>query len=290
MTSCTPSSLLPRGPEAITPTAHYTGYIWARHGLSPKGLATRQGRALHYALQPMMLLGCALRWPTVEGFLLARHHVLDNLLTAAIEQQRIGQVVEIAAGLSGRGLRFTRRYGDTLTYLEADLPAMAARKRQLLRKIGYTRPSHHVVDLDALRDSGPLSVAELVRTLDPSIGTAILTEGLLYYFNQQTVEGMWRRFAAALVGFSQGVYLADICLQPQTAVNIQRIGAALFRVIVRSRVYFHFTDPAAVRAALRRAGFAQAELHLPADVLTGDLVGNPGARFPYILAARVHNG
>jgi len=51
-------------------------------------------------------------------------------------------VIEVAAGLSPRGWRFRRRYGDRLTYVEADLPAMAARKRGALERMGSLGDRH----------------------------------------------------------------------------------------------------------------------------------------------------
>ena len=38
-------------------------------------------------------------------------------------------MLELACGLSPRGFRFTRKYGGRIRYVEADLPAMAARKK-----------------------------------------------------------------------------------------------------------------------------------------------------------------
>ncbi len=67
---------------------------------------------------------------TLESYLLARHRAIDSLLTTAIEEHGIRQVIEVAAGLSPRGWRFAQRYGDRLTYIEADLPGMAERKRR----------------------------------------------------------------------------------------------------------------------------------------------------------------
>ena len=40
---------------SIGPTAHYTGYVWARHGLSHPELATRQGHALYLAAEAALL-------------------------------------------------------------------------------------------------------------------------------------------------------------------------------------------------------------------------------------------
>src|SRR6185436_10973917 len=99
--------------------------------------------------------------------LLARHRAIDHLLDRAIADGRVGQVIEIAAGLSPRGWRFTERHQD-LTYLEADLPDMAARKRAILAEVGPESPRHRVVDVDALADVGPTSIAAIAATLDPA--------------------------------------------------------------------------------------------------------------------------
>ena len=38
--------------DRIGPTAHYTGYVWARNGLSHPELSTTEGRVLFDSLQP----------------------------------------------------------------------------------------------------------------------------------------------------------------------------------------------------------------------------------------------
>jgi hypothetical protein len=60
-----------RGPEPISLTAHYTGYVWARNGLSHPELATREGRVLFEALHPATTLSGVLGGPTL-GVLPAR--------------------------------------------------------------------------------------------------------------------------------------------------------------------------------------------------------------------------
>ena len=96
-------SLPTRGSDAISPTAHYTGYVWYRHGLSHPGLATPEGRALYHAARPFNFGARSLGGPTLEGFLLARHRAIDALLDQAISSGAVGQVIEVAAGLSPRG-------------------------------------------------------------------------------------------------------------------------------------------------------------------------------------------
>src|SRR5688572_20826622 len=92
--------------DRISPTAHYTSFVWFAHGLSYPELATPEGRVLYHAIRPVMAVARAVGQPTLEGLLLARHRVIDRILGDAIEAGRIGQVIEIAAGLSGRGRRF----------------------------------------------------------------------------------------------------------------------------------------------------------------------------------------
>jgi hypothetical protein len=55
------------GPEAISPTAHYTGETWVRNGLSHPELETWQGRALHRALALPFAASRALGGPTLNG-------------------------------------------------------------------------------------------------------------------------------------------------------------------------------------------------------------------------------
>src|SRR5918998_929645 len=103
---------LRRGSEAISPTAHYTGHVWGRNGLSPPELATVEGRLLFGVLAPAMTVSRALGGPTL--------------------------------------------------------------------------------------DSGPRSLARVASELDRDRGLAIITEGLLTYFGEGDVLGMWRRFAREL--------------------------------------------------------------------------------------------
>src|SRR5207253_6217343 len=139
----------------ISPTAHYTGYVWTRNGLSDPELETVEGRVLFETLRVPMTVSALLGGGTLEAYLLTRHRAIDALLERAIDEGRVAQVVEVAAGLSPRGLRFTRRYGERLTYIEADLPDMVARKRAALERIGSLSERHRVEEVDALREQGP---------------------------------------------------------------------------------------------------------------------------------------
>jgi O-methyltransferase involved in polyketide biosynthesis len=264
------TSSAPRA-EAIGPTAHYTAAVWARHGLSHPALVTPTGRLLFNAWRPAMAASKAFGGPTVEGFLLGRHRLIDHLLDGAIEDGRIAQVIEIACGLSPRGWRFARRYGDRLTYVEADLPYMAARKRSALAELGSLGDHHRVVEIDALRDEGPESLSDVAARLDAERGLAIVTEGLISYLDHDGMIGLWRRIARTLAGFGHGLYLSDLLLGSENTGVATAAFVRLLSAFVRGRVELHFRDAPEALEALEAAGFADATLHSPAEV--GDRFG-----------------
>ena len=243
---------------AISPTAHYTGETWVRNGLSHPGLATWQGRLFYDTLALPNAVSRRLGGPSLDGLLLARHRIIDALLEEQIEGG-VSQVIEAACGMSPRGWRFSERYGDELTYVEADLPPMARRKREALSQIGSLKENHRVADLDILRDGGPGSLEELVGAMDLAKGLVIITEGLLTYFDHETVEALWVRLARALRPFESGVYLAD--LRVGAPGLSERAFGLLLGAFVRGSVHAYPGNAAAAEADLRAAGFNRAKLH-----------------------------
>jgi O-methyltransferase involved in polyketide biosynthesis len=248
--------MLERGSDAISRTAHYTGHVWVRNGLSHPELATREGQLFFASIEPTMLLRRLAGMPTLEQSLLERHRLIDEALTAGIAAGRIGQVIEIAAGMSPRGWRFMESYGDELTYVEADLPAMAERKRRALERIGSPWRRHRVVELDALSDD----LDELASELDPQQGVAVITEGLLTYLEHDDVLALWRRIARVTAAFPDRLYLSDLRLGEDAGIN-ERVLYVLLGAFVRGRVHVHFDDEPDALEALRGAGFDTPQLH-----------------------------
>jgi len=250
----------------ISPTAFATGYFWHRHGLSHPGLVSPDGERLYRRFRLLMGLVKGVSGMSIEALMLARHRGIDAVLAQHVEAGHVGQVVEIAAGLSARGWRFTGRYGPRLAYVEADLPHMAELKRGLLERAGLQRPGHRVVALDALLDRGPRSLHELAKSLDPRQGLAIITEGLMSYLDPHTAAAVWRRIAGTLHAFPFGVYLSDSYVRSDR----YGLGGALFRGIiqrfVRGRMHVHFEDVAQATRVLQAAGFGAVTLHEPRDL------------------------
>jgi O-methyltransferase involved in polyketide biosynthesis len=268
----------------VSPTAHYTGYVWVRNGLSHPQLATREGRLMFESLRPAMIASRALGGPSLESYLLARHLAIDALLERAVDAG-VTQVIEVACGLSPRGWRFTSRYGGPLTYIEGDLPAMAERKREALKRMGSLSEHHRVEVVDALLDDGPDSLAALARRLEPDRGLAIITEGLLGYLDRGTVEGIWRRFARALAPMRDGRYISDLHLAGVLQTAQVRAFGMLLSTVVRGRVHAHFESAEQATAALTEAGFESGWVH-PATALAPQARG-PGSDLSHILEASI---
>lgn len=255
------------GSNTISPTAHYTGFVWAHYGLGPRELATSEGSIAFWALEPAMAAARRVGIPTLAEGLVARHSAINDLLRQAIEDGTVSQVVEIASGLSPRGCVFHDEFGTDLVYVEADLPDMAGVKRAKLESMGSVDEFHRVVDVDALADEGPLSLGSVFAALDPTRGTAVITEGLLPYLAESDVRDLWRRIATEGTRFADLRYISDAYLGTDMSGNIERLGFSVLRALVRTGVYRHFDDaPDAVRVLLD-AGFAEAEVFDPSDVV-----------------------
>jgi len=254
---------------SISPTAYYTGAVWARHGLSHPALSSVRGRLMYRSAQPAMAIAEALGGTRLEDFLLTRHLLIDRLLVEAVERGEVSQVIEVAAGLSPRGWRFVERYGDGLTYIETDLPGMAARKRAALERVGSLGPGHRVQELDALRGDGEESLPSLIAELDPSGGLAIVSEGLLSYLDRESVLDLWRRAAESLRRFPHGLMLSDLHLGGESNGLITAIGVRALSAFVRGRVEIHFEDEEVAIAALADAGFDGAILHSGSEIADG---------------------
>jgi len=246
---------------SISPTAHYTGAVWGRRGLSHPALATPAGRVMYWSMWPAMAATRALGGARLEDFLYARHVLIDRLLERAVERGEVSQVVEVAAGMSPRGWRFAERHGERLTYVESDLPAIVERKRAALGRAGSLGSAHRVEVVDALREGGPGSLEDLAERLDPERGVAVISEGLLSYLERDSVLALWHRLAALLSRFAHGLMLADLHLAGDNSGPMTAIGVRALSAFVRGPVAMHFENEAEAIAALRQCGFAEASLH-----------------------------
>ena len=130
------------------------------------------------------------------GYTELRYKALD----AAVARVQPGSVLELAAGLSPRGL------ASTLPYLETDLPEMIGAKAQLIQSLGR-RLGHSLAPLNAL---GP-ELRELAGRLDRP---AIIHEGLLLYFGEEERRQLAANVTAVLRAVPGSVWITtDIYLR-----------------------------------------------------------------------------
>ena len=266
----------------ITPSAHYTGYVWYRHRLADPAFATALGRWVHGCVAPInwgARIGFGLN---IEDFLLQRHLLIDARLTQAIEARGVTQVVEIACGLSPRGRRFRQRYPQ-LTYLEADLPPMAARKSALLQEQGWLDGKHRVRAVDILAEQGEQSLAALLSELDPDRPVAVITEGLVNYFQRPVIEGFWRRLATALRLFPEATYLTELYpdLREHPRYRQIRWGVGLIGRLTRGGYPLHYRSAEEIEEAFVGCGFGRVGVLDPQ--VEGAGLGLPQGRMPSLV-------
>ena len=89
----------------------------------------------------------------------------------------------------------------------------------------------------------------------------IITEGLLTYLEDDTVEALWARLAAALGRFNKGVYLSDLRFARGEQGLLERTFDVVLGTFVRGQVHTYRGDEATAEATLRSAGFAEVQIH-----------------------------
>jgi len=195
----------------------------------------------------------------------------------------IAQVLELASGLSLRGLAMTEA-DPALTYVETDLEALTAEKRALVddlrRRQGLPAPpglrlaAANALELPALE----AAVAGLRR--DQPL--AIVSEGLLQYLSPQELDAVAQNVRALLEAFGGGLWLTpDFSLKDQVAPVTER--QRKFRAVVaaatdRQMYDSAFENDAALRAFLARFGFEATQIfqldEVPA-LVSPDVLGLP---------------
>lgn len=149
----------------------------------------------------------------------ARYKLINHL----IEKNKINQILEIASGLSPRGLEMTDE-NQSLQYVEVDLPVMAGYKREMLQNLfaqhkAKARNNLHIEDGNALDQNSLLAATQYFKN-EP---TTIVSEGLLRYlnFNQKAVVA--RNVQSLLEKFGGSWITPDVTLKKILAYEDERI-------------------------------------------------------------------
>jgi O-methyltransferase involved in polyketide biosynthesis len=249
----------------VSPTAHYTSYIWVKHGLSPSEFRTPTGFLLYWILEPVMILSRLLEGSTIEDTILARHQMIDQRLNKWIQSGEISQIVEIASGLSGRGQRISARY-DNITYIETDFADMILLKQQMVAKRGQ-KENHHFIPLNVLLADGPESLSHVFsHELQIAQGTAVITEGLLSYLTHSQLTDFWSRLSAELKKYPLGVYLSDIRLACDNNDAYSTMMNQIISKFVGGSVVIHYFSQDELKSDLTSFGFQMAKAYKIRDI------------------------
>lgn len=135
----------------------------------------------------------------------ARYKLTDKI----IDHSGITQIMEIAAGLSPRGLAYTD-YPDFI-FVESDLPHIIREKRDIIRNITGERPNLYLEEVDAM-DGAALMHATRHFAQQP---IAIVTEGLLRYLSMDEKAAVARNIHGLLEKFGGFWVTPDVAMARQ---------------------------------------------------------------------------
>ncbi|MCM0611539.1 class I SAM-dependent methyltransferase [Marinobacter sediminum] len=255
----------PTDSSGISFTALYTGAVWHRYRLSDDILATRQGQWLYHLMTPFEAASKAAIGGNIRTFLLQRHLIIDHLIDQAINEQGVTQILEIACGMSPRGIRLRERH-PLIHMVEADLPNMAGRKAMRLLAAGRLGDHHQVTPIDILADHGEYQLEAVIdRVFDNTKPVAIVTEGLTSYFSLEVISDFWRRLSTAMAKRPGSIYLSESYYRPKQPLlngTLSALGNVL-GAATRSQVSFHFQTDEEARAHFLSCGFTSATVHDP---------------------------
>lgn len=248
----------------ISISAHYTGYIWYKNGLSHPQFVTPMGRTAYWALKPMNAFMQAMVGASIDTFLMQRHLVLDHLVEQAIAEG-YEQIVELAAGLSSRGYLIKQAH-PSIHYVEGDLPGMSARKADLLDQLGR-QPGHITQPCNILDESGAHSIESLLASLDKSKKTLIITEGLVNYFDLGTIRSVWSRMAVALKGFPQARYITEVYpkLEQHPSYKYVKVAQKVVGFFTQGEYPLHYNSNEEMTQGFLEDGFTQVSVTAPEE-------------------------
>lgn len=248
----------------ISISAHYTGYVWYKNGLSRAEFVTGTGQFANVLISPVNAIMKGITGAHMDVFLLQRHLVLDHLLSELIEQGA-EQIVELAAGLSPRGFRISEKYAH-ITYIETDLPGMAARKSALLKSL--KRPERHrATACNILADAGEDSISGILNSLDKNKKTVIISEGLVNYFPLSMIRPVWANVAKELKAFPEAYYLTDLYpnLVEHPHYRYVKMTQKLVELFTRGKWPLHYNNNEEIKQGFLQDGFSQVDVLDPAQ-------------------------
>jgi O-methyltransferase involved in polyketide biosynthesis len=248
----------------LSVTALYTAGAWAWAGLPGAELlasadARRVFGATNAALAVARLFTPGLR--SLRHALVHRHAMIDHLARASGARQ----VLELAAGLSPRGVTFSA--DPAIRYTEVDLPHMSLHKRRLLEgseagRAALARPNLHLAAAD-------VTAAPLADLVIPGEPLFVIAEGLLMYLPPGKQRALWEKIAGLADRAGGGTLVFDLvpAVEQPPPGAFGRALEGIMKRFTRGQTFARDTRTRDdVAGELREAGFAGVELLEPATV------------------------
>ena len=248
-----------RGNPRIAPTAHFTAQAWVREKFPNAAyFDTRTGRTLFDGAS--LVLSAVGRFSPApiryhREYLFIRHHAFE----ARLRELEPDLVLEVGAGLSPRGLTFSRA-NPKLTYIEVDLPGMVAAKTSCLAGVDLPG-NYHLASVDLLGDD---FIASLPVRPTRGQRIVIITEGVTDYLDMNEKQIAWANLAKLLREYGGGSYLFEI--HPKELYTSHRSGALVLTSMLGLLTGQSFGDRIFDRIddaldMVRSSGFDEAEIH-----------------------------
>lgn len=257
-----PSNDTETSPHAsISFTAHYTGEMWQKLGLSHPALATQTGRQLHRLVYPLECFAKLFFGVSMGKTLTVRHSLIDSRIEYYLSKNPDVQIVEFAAGLSPRGWRFLQKY-EQLRYIEIDLADMSALKEQ--RAAHLPRPIPEFYSADVLEDN--LDV--LFNQLDTNKPLLIISEGLINYFSLPLLSQLTQKIALQTQKFKHAMWITEnYPFSDKPSYNqLVKMASKSLGFLSRSNFSFYFDNPASSIDFFKTHGFSHVDIFQPSQM------------------------
>jgi hypothetical protein len=238
----------------LTVTALYTSHVWSwARFASAELFATREARDVFRVTNLVLALVRLVRpeIPLLKEGLAQRHAIIDRCLSESNRRS----VIELAAGLSPRGASTSA--DPSIAYVEIDLPAVIAKKRELL---GRNEEGRAILARTNLRlvegDATSVDLAALAPDREP---LCVIAEGFFMYLTAERQRALWSAIAP-VVNRAGGELVFDLVPaveQPKPGF-VGRVLDRLFRRFTKGASFaFDERTRDDVVADLRRAGFGE---------------------------------
>ena len=233
-------------------------------------LSTMMGRLITRTLISM------LRNKGAINYVFARSAAYENRLRQELKDAPEGALlVEIAAGLSPRGLTMAREFPH-IQVIDIDQQDVVDAKRQRIENSRLNVPSNLTfVGID-------LGVEDLQSYLDGRKAYAIAAEGLVGYLDETEFDFLLSNIYRSLR--PNGLFVADISRKHGIGEAMEHGGRIFSRQAGRFKVMYE--DEQSLRDVLQAAGFKDIVFQLPSSVAKANKLDLPVIDIAWVVSSR----